>query len=310
MSSKSDRARVILEAAVEKSGPTGLVSADHFTDANRESLRRRDEALDGIASRSGTGTVFRDKTGKVMSQQDIEKKMAELKQKELERKADQRQMEWGTGLAQKMQRARFDAELARARGSALRNEEMDIEAEEELRAGARSLDPMTRMMQMKEERRRERREKRRAEKAEEHLQKEVRRREREMDKLDAAKREGTAEEYAELAQSIEKKRKRREEKAERKRKKEAEAEAGGSGQAGAATGGGRQEESKAGAAGRVRTTRPVYKGVPWGNRFGIRPGYRWDGIVRGIQWEDKIVAAASLKQAKAQRDREWRNLES
>ena len=38
-----------------------------------------------------------------------------------------------------------------------------------------------------------------------------------------------------------------------------------------------------------RRPRPMYQGAPWSNRFGIRPGYRWDGVQRGTGWEDRIA---------------------
>jgi pre-mRNA-splicing factor CWC26 len=47
--------------------------------------------------------------------------------------------------------------------------------------------------------------------------------------------------------------------------------------------------------------KPVYKGpTPAPNRFGLRPGYRWDGIDRGNGWEDKVSQhrnAASVKKS-------------
>ena len=48
--------------------------------------------------------------------------------------------------------------------------------------------------------------------------------------------------------------------------------------------------------------RPVYKGPPpKPNRYGIQPGYRWDGIDRGNNFEDKILAQKySAQHAKEQ----------
>lgn len=43
--------------------------------------------------------------------------------------------------------------------------------------------------------------------------------------------------------------------------------------------------------------RPMYEGTPWPNRFGILPGYRWDGVDRSNKWEERLFRHGAEKKA-------------
>ncbi|TMW57171.1 hypothetical protein Poli38472_003096 [Pythium oligandrum] len=45
-------------------------------------------------------------------------------------------------------------------------------------------------------------------------------------------------------------------------------------------------------------TKPKYAGPPAPpNRFNIQPGYRWDGVVRGTNWEEKLMMRQNMQSA-------------
>lgn len=57
--------------------------------------------------------------------------------------------------------------------------------------------------------------------------------------------------------------------------------------------------------GKSRTGRPLYKGASQPNRYGIRPGHRWDGVDRGNGFEKDWFQARGRKERNKQLEYEW-----
>lgn len=55
----------------------------------------------------------------------------------------------------------------------------------------------------------------------------------------------------------------------------------------------------------ARSHPPIFWNSFTSLRFGIRPGYRWDGVDRGNGWEDKIVAKSMNDKYKADLAHKW-----
>lgn len=69
----------------------------------------------------------------------------------------------------------------------------------------------------------------------------------------------------------------------------------------------RGKDSSSEGIGNGATAKPLYKGPnPTPNRFGIRPGYRWDAIDRGNGFEKKVLLSLSEKSALKEDEYKWR----
>ena len=60
-----------------------------------------------------------------------------------------------------------------------------------------------------------------------------------------------------------------------------------------------------GASGNGKARRPVYKGAAPPNRYGIRPGYRWDGVNRGNGFEAERFKAINRRERNKGLDYAW-----
>ena len=55
----------------------------------------------------------------------------------------------------------------------------------------------------------------------------------------------------------------------------------------------------------VKGRRPVYKGAAPPNRYGIKPGYRWDGVDRGTGFEAERFKAINRRERNKALDYSW-----
>ena len=68
----------------------------------------------------------------------------------------------------------------------------------------------------------------------------------------------------------------------------------------------KKQASEAAKARGGKPAKPVYKGPqPPPNRFGLPPGYRWDGRDRGTGWEHRVITSAANKKANKDAAYEW-----
>ncbi|KAB8339243.1 hypothetical protein FH972_022177 [Carpinus fangiana] len=56
---------------------------------------------------------------------------------------------------------------------------------------------------------------------------------------------------------------------------------------------------------KTKTGKPVYAGAAAPNRYGIRPGYRWDGVDRGTGFEKQWFEARNRKEAVKNLEYAW-----
>jgi pre-mRNA-splicing factor CWC26 len=57
--------------------------------------------------------------------------------------------------------------------------------------------------------------------------------------------------------------------------------------------------------GKSASGKPLYKGAAAPNRYGIRPGHRWDGVDRGNGWEGERFKALNRTARNKELDYSW-----
>lgn len=271
--------------------------------------------------------MIRDKSGKKITVEEYEAQLAAERAKK-----ESKPMEWASGLAQQAAAAREAVRLAQERLRPFARTADDAELNAELKAADRWGDPMLLQIRRNEEKaarealataqaeqeRLAKKERKELRKAIKHEKKELKRDKRALLKqldaqrileaasgsapmIDKAEQDRLVEELlgAKEAELKRKKRALKQSKTDLESKIALDLAAGGSGIVVAAA------AAKAGSSDVVvREPRPMYRGTPWPNRLGILPGYRWDGVVRGIGWEDRVAKVTNNRQLN--KERAWK----
>jgi len=305
----------------------GLILAHDFHERSAIAAEKARADLERISALGGDAapeTVLRDKSGKRISVAAYEQQLADERAKK-----EHKPMEWASGLAQKKQAeeaaARFVAEAARPFARTADDAELNASQREADRWG----DPMLLALRRAEAKAKKdelalaqeaqekvlRREQRRAKKEIKREKKELKRDKKKLRKqlekqriIDVAT--GTVAADAPLIDAEQQERLVAELLGEKKaalaakkdalRKQQSDVEsrialdlaAGGSNIVVPAA---QLAGTAAAAAAVTREARPLYRGTSFPNRWGIRSGYRWDGVIRGIGWEDRIARVANQR---------------
>jgi hypothetical protein len=322
--------------AAASASKQGLVLASEFQQRNAAEQARARADLERIAgggaAAGGGETVIRDKSGKKITLEQYEKQLADERAKK-----ESKPMEWASGLAQQAAAAAEAVRLAqeRLRPFARTVDDADLNAAQ--KAVDRWGDPMLAQIRRNEEKAArealataQAAQEKLAHKQRKAMRKEIKKEKKELRKdkrklikqldaqrileaasgssggaplIDKAEQDRLVDELlgAKEAALARKKRDLKTAKTDLESRIALDLAAGGSGIV-------VPEAKQIAAAARgedvVREPRPMYRGTPWPNRFGILPGYRWDGVVRGIEWESRITKVANNRQFN--RERAWK----